>query len=140
MTGEHERDPEPVLHEAGDRGGVRIMGVDQVGRAGLVGNPGDQVLGEALDLRVHLLLGTVARRRAREPHERDLVGDRLFGHGVFGAGRAVEEARGHHDPLDPGILRRGRDEVEEIADMPARIGGQPVGDPAGPQAALQRDM
>ena len=104
MGGEHEGNPEFVLDEPRDRGGIGVMGMDHVRRPRLPCDPVHQAPGEARHLLVHLLLGAIDGGRAREPHELHLVGDALFGHGVIRPMRAVEQTCRHDDPVDAGIL------------------------------------
>lgn len=123
MPGMDQRYAEQVSKAYADIAGIGVMAVDEIRRPGLSAQPGDDVVGKAVEMVPQLLFRNVFLRAGLDTDDPCLVGQWLLGQRVvFTDVRIDDPPRDEVDALDVTAPRERAREVDDIFGLSAGIG------------------
>ena len=122
VTCMHQRRAQHVRQTLSHIARVRVMAMDDIGRAPAAVQVGQRVVGEAVQVIPKLLLADIAAGAGVEAHDPRLWGQGLQGPGIILADVRIDHASGEQvDPTDVVTLRQGTGQLHHVLGLAAGI-------------------
>ena len=123
MTGEDQRDAQPLRQQRPHVAGIGVVGMNPVRPTGLRGDASREQIGQRIEMGPEQLFAEIAARAEGEAHDRGSIGQRFPSNGVIGGESPVLKEPGHQ--LKPLHLRpsgQAADQLKDIGGLTTGIG------------------